>query len=71
MSKYSPVPKVKALKFTVKMEQQQNLQTLFNNFCALEQRVNALQQENINLTQQLNQQQQQPQIVQGAPEPVG
>lgn len=62
--------KVSALRYTKKMEQP-NLQTLYNNFHDLEQRVNALQQENENLTQQLNQQQQQPPIIRAAPEPVG
>lgn len=74
MPKYKPEPnktkksKVSALKYAVKMDQP-NLQTLFNSLYALEQRVNALQQENTSLTQQLNEQQQQ--IIHAAPEPAG
>lgn len=58
MPKFNPVPKVKPLKFSRRMEPA-NLQVLFDSIRNLEQRVGALQLENNNLQQQQQQLQQQ------------
>lgn len=57
MPKYNPLPKVKSLKFSKRMENA-NLQMLFDSIRNLEQRVGALQLENNNLLQQQQQLQQ-------------
>lgn len=58
MPKFNPFPKVRALKFSENMENI-NFQALFDQIQSLEQRIGALQSENINLQQQQQQLQQQ------------